>query len=61
LTNDQELADLHITLSAISEQYLQHMDALAQNLAAMFQPMQNQLSAMGAAISSSVQPPWVST
>jgi hypothetical protein len=56
LTNDQKLAELHITLSAVSEQYRQHMDALAQNLAAMFQPMQNQLSATGAAMSSSVQP-----
>jgi hypothetical protein len=32
------------------------MDALAQNLTARFQPMQNQLSATGAAILSSIQP-----
>lgn len=47
MTNDQKLAELHITLSAVSEQYRQQMDALAQNLAAMsssLQPLLDTLS-----------------
>jgi hypothetical protein len=54
--NDQKLTELQRTLSAVGEQYRQHMDALAESLAATFQPIQNQLLATAAAISSSVQP-----
>jgi hypothetical protein len=53
--DEEKLAQLQRTLSGVSEQYRQHMDALAKSLTTMFQPV-NQLAATAAAISPPVQP-----
>ena len=56
LKNDQERADQCIAFNSVGEQYAQHMAGLAEKLAAMFPPLQDQLSATAAAMFSSVQP-----